>query len=162
MVYIPPKDKKPRTRYSHGLLDKMGPPGINMPAARTMPGFSGMRNFASKMPFGGSISNTLFGGEENKPSNREMLMYHFGKVGALQARAESEQNPKKLAKLSKQIDKNKYATEKYAYKLDQKFRRGAQFLPPRTYDQIAAGRQAYVNSLTAAPNTPTRTIMRTL
>jgi hypothetical protein len=65
-----------------------------------------------------------------------------------------------------QLDKSKGAVEKYAYKIDKKHRPGGKFLPPRTYDEIDAGRKAYVEKMAAleksGPLGPTRTVKRSL
>jgi hypothetical protein len=159
--YKAPVGSKPGERFRSGMVGQMNPMMREMgriPAVNNMLGK--MSSFTSKMPFGGMMGG-LFGSND-KPSAKDLLMYHYGKVGALQAKAEAETDPRKLAKLDKKIENNMSATERYAYKLDKKHRPGARVLGPRTFAEIDAGRQAYVQRMQAGPSAPVRTILRTL
>lgn len=120
-----------------------------------------MNSFASKIPGIGGMLGGMFGSED-KPSAKEMLLYHYGKVGQLQARAEAETDPRKLEKLTKKLNANKGAVEKFAYKMDRKSRKGGAFLPPRTFDEINSSRQAFMEKMQAGPETTKRTILRSL
>lgn len=154
---------KPEERFRSGLMGQINPMAREMGRIQAVGSVMGrMSNFANKLPGPiGSIAGSMFGSND-KPSARDMLMYNYSRVGALQARAESETDPKRLAKINKKIDKSKGAVEKYAYKLDQKYRPGSKFLPPRTFDEIDAGRNTYLEKMTAGPQASTRTIKRTL
>jgi len=159
--------KKPEERFRSGLVGQLDPISREIgriPAVgKVMGGVSKfMGSGIGKMMFDPlGISGSLFGSND-KPSNREMLMYHYSKVGALQARAEAETNPKRLAELQRKLNNNKGKVEKYAYKMDKRHRPGGKFLPPRTFDEIDEGRKAYMEKMTAGPDAPTRTITRTL
>lgn len=150
------KLSKPKTEFQPGIGM-----GIRMNPIMMMGGNSFAQKIASsplnKLPGFGSIF-----GSNDRPSAKDLLMYHYGKVGALQQKAQGETDPRKIANLNKKIEKNMSATEKYAYKLDKKTRPGAKFLGPRTFAEIDAGRQAYMQRMQAGPSAPTRTILRTL
>jgi hypothetical protein len=159
--YRAPVGNKPEERFRLGMIGQMNPMMREMgriPAVNSMLGK--ISSFTSKMP-GGNIMGGMFGSND-RPSSKDLLMYHYGKVGALQARAEAETDPRKLANLNKKIEKNMSSTEKFAYKLDKKHRPGAKFLGPRTFAEIDAGRQAYIQKMQAGPSAPVRTILRTL
>lgn len=160
--YKSPLGPKPEERFRSGLVGQMNPMMREMGRLQAVGKVLGkMSNFASKMPGPlGSMAGSIFGSND-KPSAKDLLMYHYGKVGALKQKAEGETDPKKLAHLNRAIENNMSKTEKYAYKLDKKHRPGARFLGPRTFAEIDAGRQAYVQRMQGG-QAPTRTILRSL
>ena len=183
--YRTPVGSKPQTEWKGGILpaniNPVNPYGAlgkysglgavnKFTGGRLVPALTGARMGMMFGPAGAAvgallgatgIGRSIFGGED-KPSPREMLMYHYGKVGQLRARAEAETNPRKRARFEKKLEANKSQVEKYAFKLDKKVNPKSQFLGPRSFDEIEAGRQKYIEAAKAGPATSTRTILRTL